>query len=349
MFLAPILKTAIWNNQNPKYQTMKNTILATAALALLIASCKKKSDPEPEDPAATTTTTTTGGTTTGGVNTGPLNVYVVDTAKINTISETGTGEATVVNKTINTSSYIMDFSPSMDGNKLVYGISQSNFSGPTPVYTKELRMADKNGNNDVLLYSIPGGTTYISSIKAGTNNKIYYTVQSFPSNKMYSINFDGTGNTQIFTWSGTINNISTNGTYIMSTENSGNKIQIIDRNGDGGAGSQYYREDLSASSITNIGHGCFSYDSQKAFIPYNEGGTLKLRVIDMATKTSTIKTIANISVSFPQIYARVGSDGDRVIVTVSDNSSISYIYKVSANTITNFTNNDKNVALVYPF
>lgn len=329
---------------------MKNIILTTAALALLIASCKKKSDPEPEDPApTTTTTTTTGGTTTGGVNTGPLNVYVVDTAKINTISETGTGETTVINKTINSSSYIMDLCPSMDGNKLVYGISQSNFSGPTPVYTKELRMADKNGSNDVLLYSIPGGTTYINSIKAGMNNKIYYSVQGFPNNVVYSINTDGTGNAQIFTWNAMIDNISTNGIYIMCPQNGSNKIQIIDRTGDGGFGSQYYSEDFTASSITDVGHGCFSYDSQKAFIPYNEGGTLKLRVIDMATKTSSTKTISTISVSFPQIYARVGSDGDRVIVTVSDNNSVSYIYKVSANTVTNFTNNDKYVALVYPF
>lgn len=331
---------------------MKHTILTAIALTLLIASCKKKSDPEPEDPATTTTTTgatTTGGTTTGGVNTGPLNIYVIDTAKVNTISETGTGETTIINKTINSSSYIMDFCPTMDGNKLVYGISQSNFSGPTPVFSKELRIADKNGSNDVLLYSIPGGTTYISSIKAGTNHKIYYTVQTFPNNIMYSVNTDGTGHTQVFQWAGMVDNISTNSTYLMCPLSSSNKVQIIDRNGDGGAGSLYYTEDLTAASITNVGHGCFSYDSQKAFIPYNEGGVLKLRVIDMASKTSSTKTISNISVSFPQIFVRPGSDGDRLIITVSDNSSISYIYKISAGTVTNFTNNDKYVAVVYPF
>lgn len=329
---------------------MKHIILTTAALALLITSCKKKSDPEPEDPAVTTTTgTSTGGTTTGSVNTGPLNIYVIDTAKVNTISETGTGETTIINKTVNSSSYIMDFCPTTDGNKLVYGISQSNFSGPTPVYTKELRIADKNGSNDVLLYSIPGGTTYIGSIKAGANNKVYYTVQNFPNNTMYSVNTDGTGQAQVFQWNGTIDNISTNSTYLLCPQSSSNKVMIVDRTGDNGFGSIYHIEDLSASTITHIGHGCFSYDSQKAFIPYNESGTLKLRVIDIANKTSVTKTIATISVSFPQIYARAGSDGDRIIVTVSDNSSVSYIYKISAGTVTNFTNNDKNVALVYPF
>ncbi len=327
---------------------MKHIILTTAALALLIASCKKKSDPEPEDPAPTTTTTT-GGTTTGGVNTGPLNIYVIDTAKVNTISETGTNETTIINKTINSSSYIMDFCPAMDGNKLVYGISQSNFSGPTPVYTKELRIADKNGSNDALLYAIPGGTTYIGCIKAGANNKVYFTVQNFPNNTMYSINTDGTGQAQVFQWNGMIDNISANSTYLMCPQSTSNKVQIIDRTGDGGFGSLYHIEDLTASTITNVGHGCFSYDSQKAFIPYNESGTLKLRVIDMATKTSAVKTISPITVSFPQIYARAGSDGDRIIVTVSENSSVSYIYKLSAGTVTNFTNNDKNVALVYPF
>jgi hypothetical protein len=349
MSLAPIWKIAIWNKLTT-YKTMKHIILTTAALALLLASCKKKSDPEPEDPAPTTTAaTTTGGTTTGGVNTGPLNIYVVDTAKVNTISETGTGESTIINKTVNSSSYIMDFCPTMDGNKLVYGISQSNFSGPTPVYTKELRIADKNGSNDALLYTIPGGTTYIGCIKAGTNNKVYYTVQNFPNNTMYAINTDGTANTQVFQWNGMIDNISTNSTYLMCPLSTSNKVQIIDRTGDGGFGSLYHNEDLTASGITNIGHGCFSYDSQKAFIPYNESGTLKMRVIDMATKTSTTKTISNISVSFPQIFVRPGSDGDRVIITVSDNSSVSYIYKISAGTVTSFTNNDKNVALVYPF
>ncbi len=329
---------------------MKHIVLTTAALALLLASCKKKSDPEPEDPAPTTTSAaTTGGATTGGVNTGPLTIYVIDTAKVNTISETGTGETTIINKTINSSSYIMDFCPTMDGNKLVYGISQSNFSGPTPVYTKELRIADKNGSNDVLLYSIPGGTTYISSIKAGTNNKIYYTVQSFPNNIMYSVNTDGTAHSQVFQWNGMVDNISTNSTYLMCPLNSSNKVQIIDRTGDGGAGSLYYTEDLTASAITHVGHGCFSYDSQKAFIPYNESSTLKLRVIDMANKTSTVKTIGSISASFPQIFARVASDGDRIIVTVSDNNSISYIYKISAGTVTSFTNNDKYVAVVSPF
>lgn len=326
---------------------MKHLFLTAAMLALVLSSCKKKSDPEPEDPAPTATTT--GGSTTGGVNTGPLNIYVIDTAKVNTISETGTSETTIINKTVNSSSYIMDFCPSPDGNKLVYGLSQSNFSGPTAVYTKELRMADKNGSNDALLYAIPGGTTYISSIRAGSNNKIYYSVQGMPNSVLYAINTDGTGNTQLFSWPNMIWNITSDGNYIMSPENSGNKIQIIDRNGDAGFGSQYYREDLSATSITNIGHGCFSYDSKKAFIPYNESGSLKLKVIDMITKIATTQTIANISVSFPQINARVGSDGDRIIITVSDSNSTSYLYKISAGTVTNFTNNDQYVSLVCPF
>jgi len=329
---------------------MKNIILTTAALALLIASCKKKSDPEPEDPApTTTTTTTTGGSTTGGVNTGPLNIYVVDTAKINTISETGTGETTIINKTVNSSSYIMDFSPSINGNQLVYGISQSNFSGSTAVYTKELRKADKNGSNDVLLYTIPGGTTYIGAIKAGTNNKVYYTTQNFPNNTMYSINMDGTGNTQVFTWNNNIDAISADGNYIMAFTSTGNKVQIIDRTGDGGFGTQHYIEDLSATSISYVGRGCFSYDTKKAFIPYVESGSLKLKVIDMVAKSATTKTVTTITASFPFIKAAVGSDGDRVVVTVSDNTSISYIYKVSAGTVTNFSNNDDNVSLVVPF
>ena len=330
---------------------MKHIVFTTAALALLAASCKKKSDPAPEDPGPSTTasTTTGGSTTSGGVNTGPLNIYVIDTAKVNTISETGTGETTIINKTVNSSSYIMDFCPAMDGNKLVYGISQSNFSGPAPVYTKELRIADKTGSNDALLYTVPGGTTYITSIRPGANNKIYYTLQNMPNTVLYSINSDGTGNAQLFSWPNTIWNISSDGIYIMAPESSGNKVQIIDRTGDGGFGSQHYREDLSASTVSYIGRGCFSYDSKKAFIPYVESGSLKLKVIDMTARTSTTKTVAAISASFPFIKAAAGSDGDRVVVTVSESYSISYIYKVSASTVTSFTNNDKNVSLVIPF
>ncbi len=331
---------------------MKKIILTSATLLILITSCKKKSTSEPENPATVTTGTTTGGTTTGGtINTGPLAIYVVDTAKVNTITETGTNETIIINKTINSSSYIMDLSPTIDGTKLVYGISQSNFSGSIPVYTKELRICNNNGNSDGLLYSIPGGTAYIGAIKAGLNNKVYYTVQG-SSNILYSINTDATANTQLFSWPAMIDDISTNSTYLISKEtNFGyNRVNIVDRTGDGGAGGIHYTENFLPLSAGDVGQGCFSYDTQKAFIPYNDGGTLKLKIIDMAAKSSVSKTITTISSSFPFISAKVASDGDRVVVTVSTSvSSVSYIYKVSANTFTSFTNNDHYVTDVYPF
>ncbi len=245
----------------------------------------------------------------------------------------------------------MDFSPAIDGTKLVYGISQSNFSGSAAVYTKELRISNSNGSNDGLLYSIPGGTAYIGSVKAGLNNKVYYTVQG-STNTLYSINTDGTGNTQIFTWGSMIDDISTNGNYVISREtNFGyNRLNIIDRTGDGGAGTVYYAENFLPLSASDVGNGCFSFDTQKAFIPYNDGGTLKLKIIDMTAKSSVSKTITTISGSFSYMNAKVASDGDRVVVTVSISaSSISYIYKVSTNTFTSFTNNDRYVTDVYPF
>jgi len=332
---------------------MKKIILTSLTLIVLITSCKKKSTPDPEDSAAVTTTgtTTTGTTTVGTVNTGPLVIYVIDTAKVNTITETGTNETTIINKTINTSSYIMNFSAAIDGTKLVYGISQSNFSGSTPVYTKELRISNNNGSNDGLLYSIPEGTAYIGSIRAGLNNKVYYTVQG-AANILYSINTDATGNTQLFSWPAVIDDISTNGIYLISKEtNFGyNRVNIVDRTGDGGAGGIHYTENFLPLSASDVGHGCFSYDTQKAFIPYNDGGTLKLKVIDMTAKSSVSKTITTISGSFPTISAKVAGDGDRVVVTVSTAaSSVSYIYKVSANSFTSFTNNDSYVTNVYPF
>lgn len=333
---------------------MKTQFITLALVTLSLVSCQKKSnDPQPEEPQATTTGGTNTGTLTtgytGSVNSSALNVYVIDTAKINTISETGTGETNILNHMINSSSYIMSFSNSPDGNKFVYSISQSNFSGPSPVYSKELRMANSNGSGDQLVYAVPGGTNYIGATRYGLNNKLYYIIQNFPGNDLYEVNANGTGNTKIFSWNNTVNDISVDGTYLLIS-NSNNTIQLVDRTGDGGAGSIYYTGSFS-SAITNLGKGCLSLDNTKAFIPYEEAGSLKLRVIDLAGKTSVTKTIAAISGSWYVITAKVASDGDRIIVTVTNGSnSTSYNYKISTSTLTNsFTNNDQNVADVYPY
>ena len=336
---------------------MKNKLVALGMLAIIATACKKKEDsPTPDDPQTTTTTgtTTTGGGITSGytgaINSGPLNVYVIDTAKINAISETGTAETTLLNKTVNTSSYIMSFSNSTDGSKFVYSVSQSNFSGPSPVYTKEIRTANANGSGDQLVYAIPGGTTYIGATRYGLSNKIYYTTDNFPSSDLYSINTDGTSNNKIFTWASGIKDVSVDGNYLLTSSSTGNNIQLIDRLGDGGAGSVYYTE-IFASSITTMGNGCLSLDTKKAFIPYNESGSLKLRVIDLAAKTSSTKTVAAISGPYFFISAKVASDGDRVIITVTNGTnSTSYNYKVSTSFLSgSFINNDENISGVYPY
>ncbi len=313
----------------------------------IIFSCKKKNDSVIEEAP---TTTTTSGTTTGGTtgNTGSLNIYLIDTAKINTITESGTNETTIINKLVNSNSYMPKLSLSADGNKFAYGYLQT---------FKQVRVADKTGANDLLLYSTTANTTQIGAIKYGTNNKVYFTLANYGGSPTYSfcaVNSDATGFTSTQTYYDVID-ISSDGNYFISRMNSTTApIQITDRNLDGGAGGTYYN-DVFTYPVTSYPRGVFTNDNKKAVLAFIDGTAIKIREIDMQTKTATTKTIVSAFNGSPSSFVHVAmaSDNNRGIITVSgygNTTSTSYIINLSTSSVTaQFTNNDIFVGHVYPY
>lgn len=331
---------------------MKKQIINTTVIVLLITSiffsCKKKDDTAPED---TTNSTTTGGTTTGGTtgNTGPLNVYLIDTAKINTISEAGTNENTIINKNINTSSYISGLSLSPNGNKIAYVNEQSTNS--------EVRVADKTGSNDIVLYNNTNSNIQIGAIRFVTNNKVCFMIMQSGASVSYSycsVNTDASGFSSTVAYYNVIDISSDEKYYISRIYSPTAPIQITDRSLDGGAGGPYYSDNF-IYPVTSYPRGVFTNDNQKAVLAFIDGTTIKIREIDLLTKTATTKTIVNNFTGNASSYVHVAmaSDNNRGIITVSgygNATSTSYVFNLSTSTvISQFTNNDYFVGQVYPY
>lgn len=355
---------------------MKKQIIYQTAIVLLITgvifSCKKKDEATPED----TTTTTTGGTTTGGVtntisagysgqiNTGAINAYVIDTAKINTITQTGTNETTIINKTINTSSYINKMNVSLDGTKLVYGIyQQAPFTGTVQgAASRELRIANTNGSSDTYLYGVTSNTVDFGVIKYGLNNTIYFTLDTYYPNvthSLCSIKSDGTGFQSANTYY-TIDDISVDGNFFLThstNASTGNftSFTVIDKNGDNGAGSQYMAVNVSTINTNYFKDGTFTIDNKKIVIPYVDGTDLKVLILDLLTKTSSSKTLVNnVSAGYANITLNMASDSNRGILTISSTAaatpSKSYVIDLNIGSILNqYNNNDSEIYMVYPY
>lgn len=347
---------------------MKKQIITSVAITLLatgiIFSCKKKDETVPESQASTTTGSITTGILSGyngPINTSAIQVYVIDTAKINTITQIGTNETTIINKYVNTSSFINNFNTSLDGSKIVYTIyQQAPFSGTVQgVVSRELRIANNNGTNDVLLNSHTSNSTDFGAVRYGLNNKIYFTKDTYGptvSHQFCSVNNDGT-NFQTATTYYTVDDISVDGNYFIthSTNSStGNytSFTIIDKNGDNGAGSQYFSVNVSDLNLNTFKNATFAIDNKRVVIPYHNGTNFNIIVVDLVSKTTTTKTFTSINASqYDNITLNMASDSNRGIVTVSGvTSSISYIIDINAGTVLNqYTNNDANVYMVYPY
>ena len=339
---------------------MKKQLLSYSLTAILLTgltfSCKKKeTSPAVDDSPAPGTT----GGTTGGINTGALNLFVVDTAKINTISETGSNETTIINKTINSSSFIPNLSLAPDGARFVYAIyQQAPFSGTVQgAVSREIRIADKTGANDALLHGINTGTVDFGCVRFGNNNKIYFTKDTYYPNISHtfcSINADGSGFQSATTYYN-IDDISSDGAYYLThATNTGTytSFTVIDKAGDNGAGSQLMAVNVSTMTSANFAHGVFTNDTKKVVIPYQEGLSAKVLILDLVNKTSSIKTLVNnLPGSYATLIINLASDSNRGVLTVSGYQttvSNSYIFDLSAGTILKqFANNDKFVEKVH--
>lgn len=297
-----------------------------------------------------------------GVNTGNLKLFVIDTAKVNTITMLGTNETMILNKKINLNSEIVDFSLNIDGTKFVY-IERQGTLGQT------IRTANINGANDALIYTAPPSTTSVSTqikyVKFGAS-KIYFATDtqtiSGPTSsiitKMNTINFDGTGlisENAPFGGSDVTNDskyIAQKASVVGSTNEN---ILIIDRTGDLGAGTLYHLVAVPTTKTFFASKPVFSYDNKFAYYCYLENQNLKVEIINMTTKTSETKTIATgIPFTFFNLNISVASDNNRGVVTVENYGTRtaptkSYVFNLSNSTSTSFNNNDAFIYDVHAF
>ena len=333
----------------------KHNFLSLAVGCLTLLTSCTKSDPDPTPVVVPPPTVI-------GTNTGDLKLFVIDTAKVNTVTMTGTNETTILNKKINMNSYIGDFSLNSDATKFVYVDNQ----GSAP---KTIRMANSNGTSDAVIYAAPANTATVSTqikyLKFGTS-KIYFATEkqtiSGPTSsiitKMNTINFDGTGLiSENAPFGG--NDMTNESKYIISKASvvgtTNERIFITDRTGDNGAGTTYHFVDVPTTKTFYASKPVFSYDNKIAYYSYIESQNLKVEIINMTTKTSETKTIASgIAFTFFNLNISVASDNNRGVVTVENYGTRtaptkSYVFNLSNSTSTSFNNNDAYIYDIHAF
>lgn len=281
---------------------------------------------------------------------GELFLAAIDTAKIITMRADGTGARTIINKLENLNSYISDMSISHDGTKIAYTNYQRTFNPQSS--TTELRVANSDGSGDHAVYTSSEPYMNILSIRFCSDNKIFFiTETNNPSvRKMYTINPDGTGQEQIQgQWN--LWDISDNRQlYLVEATSPSATVRIIDRSGDGGAGGPYHNEPFTAGQ--EFRSGTFTNDGTKVVIPFKEGNEIKARVIDVATKTSTNKTlVTGLGNGWLIHHLEMAADGKTGVVTLAGENypkSKSYVFNLETGNVAQpFDNNDENVFNVY--
>lgn len=290
------------------------------------------------------------GTPAGPINAGELKLIAIDTAKVNTISITGTNEQTILNKLVNSSSYIGDFCISPDGTKFIYVNQQMEGTVPNLVFTREIRKANIDGTGDVRLYGVPNQETHIGKIKYCSDGKIFfgtYTIFPDAARALHVMNADGTGLADL-NWGGDIIDASDDRAYYLVNITAG--AQILDADADNGLPGMYHTE--SIGSAADIGDGVFTNDGKYAVVPYKENATIKAKVIDMATKTSeTLTLITGLGSGWTNYHLEMASDGKRGVVTITGSDyakSKTYIFNRETGTVeAPFENNDENIFDVY--
>lgn len=322
---------------------MKNLLKAGVLSFLVLASCSKDdnnnqvTNPPTENPI-----------------TAEVNLLVIDTSKINTISKTGTNEKTIINRIKNTSSFIGDFSVNAQSTKFVYVDNQRTFS--PNVYTAQLRVADISGANDKDILSTT--TDEILHAKFCSDGKIHFARKNRTTNTLMfgTINSDGTGLNESTGYYPEIVDITSDRKLILlapNTLSSTGKVQVIDLSLDGGAGGPFHTENFTGIDPYQIKEGVFTPDGKKAIIPFKDGNDIKIRVIDLSTKTSTTKTIATGITEWAFFHAEIAKDNNTGVLGVMGGNfptkSKTYMFSLDSNTTTSFENNDENIVNIYPY
>jgi len=310
-----------------------------AVVLISLTSCSNDDASEPTPPV-------------GPINTAELKLFAIDTAKVNRITMTGTNEQTILNKLVNSSSYIADFCLSPDGTKFIYVNHQMEGTVPDLVFVREIRKANVDGSGDVKLYEISDQETHIGKIKYCSDGKIFFgTYTIFPNvtKNLHVMNADGTGLTDL-NWGSDIMDASDDRAYYLVSNDAG--VQILDADADNGMPGLYHTEDMGASE--DIDDGVFTNDGKYVVIPYKENNTIKARVIEMATKTSeTITLITGLGNGWTSYHLEMASDGKRGVVTITGadyTKSKTYLFNAETGVVeAPFENNDENIFDVYAF
>lgn len=325
-------------------KTIKNTGAFLFLFAsLFLASCSGDDsndnvNPDPEQP-------------------GELVLVAIDTAKVIVMTETGSDQTVVLDRLQNSNSYFGGLSISPDGTKAAYSDYQMTGTWPDQVRTRQIRVVNTDGSNDHLVYESEAEQVHFEAVTFCANNKIFFAeVTSFPdlTRTLQLINADGTG---LETLSGQYNvaAISSDMEYFLlnATPNQDNPaVQIIDRDGDAGAGSLYHNESFAGEDPYSIGEGMFTNNGKLAVIPYRSGADAKIRVINMETKTATTVTlVSGITAQWYTCHVAMASDSNRGVCTIAGDGmakSKSYVFNLSEGTVAApFENNDNNVMQVY--
>ena len=86
---------------------------------------------------------------------------------------------------------------------------------------------------------------------------------------------------------------------------------------------------------------------------YCTGSDIKIRIVDMATKTATTKVIVTGITGWASLDVELASDSNRGVLTVMGENftpkTNTYLFKLNDTVITNFLNNDDTVLNVYPY
>jgi len=321
---------------------MKNAKLlfksALAILALALTSCSA------DDSVAV-----------ASEDTSEMRLFLLDTARIKTISAIGTNEQTVLDKQRDLNSYIASMSISPDGTKFVFSEHQTEGTFPNQLYKKRLKIANSDGSGEAELYSNPDNSTHIGNIRFCSDGKIYFETYTIGNNgfrKKNLINADGTGLQDL--GFGNYTDISDDRIFALLSYTTGTaaSCQILDLRGDGGAGSGHHMENFAAG--IEIGTGRFTNNGKLAVIPFKEGSEIKVRIIDVAAKTSTSKTlVTGLSSGWLHYELSMSKDNNRGVITLTGGDyekSKTYVFNLETGEVAApFENNDENIFSVYAY
>lgn len=284
-----------------------------------------------------------------------LMLVAIDTARVVVMTATGTNQTVVLDRLQNLNSYFGGLSISPDGSKFAYSDYQMTGEWPDQVRTRQIRVANADGTGDHVAYEAENTQVFFEAVKFCDNNKIFFAeITAFPdaTRVLKVVNADGTG-LETLPGQHNVAGVSNELNYYVlhAGENMENPIvQIIDRNGDNGAGGVYHNESFAGEDPYMIGEGVFTKDGKKVVIPFTSGSDAKARIIDMETKASTTITIVGGITSSWFVYnLAMASDSNRGVATIAgEESSMSYVFNLSEGTVAApFENNDDNVMQVY--